>query len=79
MTQEIGSEQILGYLKGKYLAKNSTTKPSTNDVSKKEGKTPAGEESDLTGEEAENKFLISKLDNIQTELTKWLSILKSKL
>lgn len=79
MTQEIGSEQILGYLKGKYLAKNSTTKPSTNDVSKKEGKIPAGEESDLTGEEAENKFLKSKLQSIQVELTKWLEVLKNKL
>jgi hypothetical protein len=75
---EPNQNQILNYLKGKYI--NTTAKsPKTNDSDEKGVDTTIGEESDLSGAEAENKFLISKLDNIQTELTKWLSILKSKL
>lgn len=75
---EPNQNQILNYLKGKYI--NTIAKsPKTNDSDEKGVNTTIGEESDLSGAEAENKFLISKLDNIQTELTKWLSILKSKL
>jgi hypothetical protein len=76
---EPNSNQILNYLKGKYLAKNNATKSSKNNASDKKDKLPIGEEGEFSGEEMENKFLKSKLENIQVELSKWLDILKNKL
>lgn len=75
----MGGDQILSYLKSKYLSKPVTTAPKTNDS--KEGSTdiPVGEESEYSGEEAENKFLLTKLTNVQGELTKWLDVLKLKI
>lgn len=75
--EEPNSSQILSYLKGKYL---TTTKSESNDIGNSNvDKLPVGEESELSGVEAENKFLVNKLEGIQDELNKWLSVLKSKL
>lgn len=74
---EINQSQILDYLKGKYL---TPSKSPINDVSgEKDSDTTIGEESDYSGEEAENKFLLDKLQNIENELSKWLSVLKNKI
>jgi hypothetical protein len=76
MTNEPSPSQILEYLKGKYL---STSTPKIEDKAENKENIPVGEESELSGEEAENRFLLSKLQNIQNELSKWLDILRSKL
>ncbi len=76
----ISSDQILGYLKGKYLSKpaqKTTTAPTNDDNVKKDE--VVGAESDMTGESAENQFLLRKLGKVEAELTKWLEILKNKL
>ena len=75
-TNEPTSNQILSYLKGKYLTPST---PKTNDKSETKEDIPVGEESEYSGKEAENKFLLSKLQDIQDELSKWLDILRSKL
>lgn len=75
-TSEPTSNQILSYLKGKYLTPNT---PKTDNVNEIKEDIPVGEESEYNGKEAENKFLLSKLQNIQDELSKWLDILRSKL
>jgi len=80
--ETVSSDQILGYLKGKYLSKPTakvTTPPTNNDNDKGGEKLPAGDESEDTGELAENRFLLSKLEKVQGELTKWLDILKGKI
>ena len=76
MSEEVSSENILNYLRGKYLSK-----PAKAPVGEggKDDKVPAGEESGFSGEEAENQFLLSKLEKVQGELTKWLDILKAKI
>lgn len=81
-TSDVSSDQILGYLKNKYLSKpeQHTTKTPRNDNNNEvANKLPVGEESDLSGEKAENSFLLNKLEGVQSELTKWLEILKSKI
>ena len=78
----ISSDQILGYLKGKYLSKpvqKLTTAPTNNDNKESSEKLPIGEESEDSGEKAENRFLLSKLEKVQGELTKWLDVLKGKI
>jgi len=80
MTDNVSSDQILGYLKGKYLSKptvKATTAPTNDDKGKDE--VPVGVESDTDGEIAENTFLFRKLSKAQTEVTKWLDILKGKI
>ena len=80
--ENISSDQILGYLKGKYLSKSTpklTTTPTNNDNKENSEKLPVGEESDLDGEMAENTFLFRKLSKAQNEVTKWLDILKGKI
>ena len=82
MTDNVSSDQILGYLKGKYLSKPTTkltTSPTNNDNKESSEKLPVGEESDLDGEMAENTFLFRKLSKAQNEVTKWLDILKGKI
>lgn len=78
MEENISSDQVLGYLKGKYLSKptNNTTDISND---KSESKVPTGDESEFDGDTAENMFLLSKLSKVQVELTKWLDILKQKI
>jgi len=82
MEENISSDQILGYLKGKYLSKptGKVTTPSTNEDSEKsKDNIPVGEESEDSGEKAENRFLLGRLERVQGELTKWLDILKTKI
>lgn len=82
MENEVSSDQILGYLKNKYLSKpeqHTTKTPETDSTDSNGNKLPTGEESDLSGEKAENSFLLKKLEGIQGELTKWLDVLKSKI
>ncbi len=77
MENQVSETKVLDYLRSKYL-NNATSAPLTNDTPKK-NKLPIGEESEGSGEEAENTFLLNKLGNIQSELSKWLEILKSKI
>jgi len=79
---EVSSDQILGYLKSKYLSKpeqHATNTPETTSDDNKANKLPVGKQSDFSGENAENNYLLTQLENVQTELSKWLDILKSKI
>ena len=79
--EEVNSSKILEFLKGKYLKTPSKQGVSTssNNESPKKDNLPMGEENEYDGEDAENEFLMKRLDKIQSELVKYLNILKSKI
>lgn len=69
--------QIVDFLKSKYISKPSTNTSNSNTIESKDE--VVGDDTEMDMDKIENKFLVSKLSNIQVELTKWLDILKSKL
>jgi len=72
----MNDNQILDYLKTKYMPKTPVSDPKNEDSNKKD---KISNDSEYNGEEAENKFLVGKLERVQVELTKWLDILKLKI
>jgi hypothetical protein len=78
--EEVNGEQVLSYLKSKYL----TTPPSIKVQAESSGgerkkEPPAGIESEFSGDRAEMGFLMTQFEKIKTDLVEWLDILKKKV
>lgn len=77
---EVNGDQVLSYLKSKYL----TAPPSIKVQAETSGgeqkkKPPAGVETEFSGDRAEMSFLMSQFEKIKTDLVEWLDILKKKV
>jgi len=63
------NNQILDFLKTKYISKPSTNTSNSGESNESKDEV-IGDDTEMNMDKLENKFLVSKLDNIKLELTK---------